>query len=172
MNDFELYRRFRKGDESAFEELYKKYSVRLYNYILRIVDDTDMAADIFEETFIKLYFSDLEERAKLSSWIYKVATNLSYKKLRRRKRESYLEENMKETPISLNPNSSLKDEVKEALLTLPEHHRVVLVLKFFEEKTCEEISQILGCPIGTVKSRIHYAISKLRSYFWEEKDEM
>lgn len=62
MNDFELYRRFKKGDESAFEELYKKYSVRLYTYILRIVDDTDMAADVFEETFIKLYFSDLEEK--------------------------------------------------------------------------------------------------------------
>jgi RNA polymerase sigma-70 factor (ECF subfamily) len=170
MNDFDLYRRFKRGDESAFEELYKRYSVRLYNYILRIVGDADMAEDILEETFIKLYFSDLVERAKLSSWIYRVATNLSYKRMRRRKRESYLEGD--ESKIFLNPRSPLKDEVEEALLLLPEHHRVVLVLKFFEGKTCGEISEILGCPEGTVKSRLHYAISKLKSYFMEEKNEM
>jgi RNA polymerase sigma-70 factor (ECF subfamily) len=167
MSDFELYRRFRRGEEQAFEELYEKYSNRLYNFALRIVGNTDLAEDIFQETFIRLSRSDLEERAKLSTWLYRVVTNLCYKALRRREVFGLREEGLGNPEDTLDPEGEaelllLRDRVRSELMKLPENHRVALTLRFFEGKNYAEIAEILLCPKGTVKSRIHYALRTLR----------
>jgi RNA polymerase sigma-70 factor (ECF subfamily) len=167
MTDFELYRRFRKGDESAFETLYDKYSVRLYNFALRIVGNTDLAEDIFQETFIRLSRSDLEERAKLSTWLYRVAANLCYKALRRKKVLGLSEIHLRNAADSFDPSAAselllLQDRVRGALMKLPDNQRVVLTLKFWEEMTYAEIAEILMCPPGTIKSRTHNALKRLK----------
>jgi RNA polymerase sigma-70 factor (ECF subfamily) len=161
---FGLYKRYKKGDEKAFEALYVKLSGGLFNYCVRLLGDWHLAEDVLVETFTKLANSDLDMRGSLKAWLYRVATNACYSFFRKKQVESkYFE--MQLSSIRSNPGPDFVKEVRlqKLLAELPEYQRVTVVLKFYERMTYQDIAEILCCPLGTVKSRIHQGLKKLRS---------
>jgi RNA polymerase sigma-70 factor (ECF subfamily) len=173
VTDFELYFRARDGDEASFNTLYQRFSTKLFNYIYRIVLDRSLAEDLLQETFIRVIKSNLEERAKFSTWLYRVATNLCYKALRCRKisfqalDDSITSEN--DDPAAALERKINKDRITKSLARLPENQRVVIVLRFWEDMPFQEIAEFLSCPIGTVKSRTFYALENLKKFFNKEE---
>jgi len=154
---------FKKGDERAFEALYHRYSGYLFNHCVRLLSDWHHAEDVVVETFTKLARSNLTSNGSLKAWLYRVATNQCYKRLRKRRGDVSLSE---ETfmPVGMDTVRQQTREmyVQKMLNQLSENHRVVMVLKFYDDMTYQEIADVLCCPLGTVKSRIHEGIKHLR----------
>ena len=173
-NDSELIHRAKAGDTTAYDLLLKKYKSSVFNLIYRMVRDTHEAEDLTQEAFIKAFNSliSFNEEYAFSTWLYKIATNNCIDFFRKRKLQTYSldkpiqykdSELQHEIPDpDLNPEKSiLADErsniIREAIKTLPEKYYTAIVLRHSEEKSYEEIAEILNLPLGTVKARIFRA---------------
>jgi RNA polymerase sigma-70 factor (ECF subfamily) len=186
MTDEQLLARLKAGETEAFDLLFQKYGPPLLNFINRIVGDRDRAEDLLQETFLRVlrHLAHYRPEARFSTWIYRIATNLCYNELRTRRRhrlvsidggggaaiESTLSGSGRKSD---DPHASvvLDEEVRqveEAIRSLPENERIVLVLRFYDEHSYAEIAEILACPVGTVKSRLHAAVRRLRQAVREE----
>ncbi len=159
-----------RGDGEAFETLYGRYRRRLYNFVLRHVQDEALAEDLFQETFLRLLRAAprWQPRARLSTWLYRVALNLCIDQGRRR-REEALPEDAAEAIAGDEPGPQGALEAAEAaawlrarVAELPAEQRAVLLLRVYEGLEEREVAEIVGCPLGTVKSRLHYALRRLR----------
>ncbi|MDP6457090.1 MAG: sigma-70 family RNA polymerase sigma factor [Candidatus Marinimicrobia bacterium] len=175
-SDEDLIFRFQKGDENAFQELVKRYRDRLMNFVYRYVGNVEDAEDIVQDTFVKLFTKKhyYRPKAKFSTWIYTIASNLAKTELRKKKRHktSYLSQmGMEEKDFDL-PIDDTTDEYTEGKFTegqiqiaiqkLPLHFRTAVILRDIQELSYEEISKILEVPLGTVKSRINRARLQLQ----------
>ncbi|MCK5521361.1 MAG: sigma-70 family RNA polymerase sigma factor [Candidatus Marinimicrobia bacterium] len=175
-SDEELIKSFQHGNEKAFRELVIRYRDKLLNFVLRFVGQEEMAEDIVQDTFIKLYTSaDMyREIAKFSTWIYTIAANLAKTELRKRKRRKLfslqdlgLDEKEYEIPSTdTDPGKELntrfsRGEITRAIYKLSEQFRTVIILRDVQELSYEEISRIVDVPEGTVKSRINRGRLKL-----------
>jgi RNA polymerase sigma-70 factor (ECF subfamily) len=127
-----------------------------------LTGNRDLAEDILEETFCRLYKSDLKKEGKLKNWLFRVATNLSYKTNRKRKHEISNPENTV-IKTKINPKEQIEKRilVQKALMKIPEKQRIVVILKFFQGMKYREIAEILNCPHNTVKTRMHGGLKKL-----------
>lgn len=135
----------------------------MFNYLVRLLSDWHYAEDILVETFTKLANSNLKESGSLKAWLYRVATNACYKLFRKNRGEvSFSEETFQQHLNDSMPDLIREIRIQKLLNELSENQRVVIVLKFYEEMTYQEIADTLCCPLGTVKSRIHEAIENLR----------
>jgi len=161
-----------KGDDprAPFEELMNRYEKKLVNYLHRTVGDFELAENLVQETFLRIYKTRLEYEptAKFKTYLYKIATNLAIDEFRKRDRHKEdLKESFDDDPDpSKNPQDSLITSekariVRESLMKLDEKHRTVIVMKWFEGLKYEQIAKILGISVGTVKSRIFYALKQL-----------
>lgn len=176
LQDNELVARFLAGNGLAFPELVRRYQSRLLNFIYRTIGDRDRAEDLVQETFIRVYrhLHRFDQAKKFSTWIYTIASNLAKNELRNRSRNPLVLfqaikknweadhrplqwEDPHYRPDDLFRKRHLRDVVEKAVEQLPEHHRVVFVLREMEGKTYEEISEITGVNLGTVKSRLNRA---------------
>jgi RNA polymerase sigma-70 factor (ECF subfamily) len=174
--DNELVARFLDGEGPAFPELVSRYQSRLLNFIYRTIGDRDRAEDLVQETFIRVYrhLHRFDQTKKFSTWIYTIASNLAKNELRNRSRNPLvLFQTIKKNweadhrplqwedphyrPDDLFRKRHLRGVVEKAVEQLPEHHRAVFVLREMEGKTYEEISEITGVNLGTVKSRLNRA---------------
>jgi RNA polymerase sigma-70 factor (ECF subfamily) len=162
LNDSEVVRSFLEGDERAFGELVKRYDGRLLNFVYRTVGDRERAQDLVQETFVRVYrhMQRFDQSKKFSTWIYTIAGNLAKNELRNRSRNPLMlfqaiRKNWEAD--DLFRKRFLKEQVEKAVAELPEHHRIVFVLRELEGKTYEEIAEITGCNLGTVKSRLNRA---------------
>jgi RNA polymerase sigma-70 factor (ECF subfamily) len=177
LTDEQLIKRFQQGDLWAFEEIVLRYRDRLKNFVYRYVNDDREAEDLVQDTFLKLYQNKhaYKEIAKFSTWIYTIAGNLAKTLLRKRKTRklmffSHLGPEDKDLDVPSNERSSqevlegLFDEkiIQKAISKLPEHFRIAIILRDVQELSYEEISNIIGKPIGTVKSRINRARLRLQ----------
>lgn len=177
ISDEELIQRFQAGEEEAFEEIVNRYANRLLNFAYRFVYDREEAEDIVQDTFLKVYQNRhaYREIAKFSTWIYTITGNLAKTILRKRRSRklsnfSQLTAEEKELDFpdrSQPPSSQLEQAVEErliqrAILNLPEHFRTVIILRDIQDLSYEEISNIIGAPLGTVKSRINRARLRLQ----------
>lgn len=176
LDDSSLVARFLDGEKRAFTELANRYHVRLMNFIYRTIGDRDRAEDLVQETFIRVYrhLHRFDQTKKFSTWVYTIAGNLAKNELRNRSRNPLVlfqtirknwdadhrplewEDNTYR-PDDLYRKRHLKSMVEDAVAQLPEHHRMVFVLREMEGKTYEEISEITGVNLGTVKSRLNRA---------------
>ena len=178
-SDEELIREFQDGNDAAFTLLVGRYKDHLINYIYRYVGDSDEADDILQEVFVRVYHKKKTYRpiAKFSTWIYTIAANLCKTELRRRGRHFFLslskgksgtDERMYEIPDSRYLSDSdaerLSDHemIQNALMKLPAKYREVIILSDLQELTYEEISEITGLNIGTVKSRLNRGRARLQ----------
>ena len=176
LSDSQVVQSFLDGYSRAFGELVGRYDKRLLNFVYRTVGDRERAQDLVQETFVRVYrhLHRFDQTKKFSTWIYTIAGNLAKNELRNRSRNPLvlfqtikknwdadhrpLEwEDTKLKPDDLFRKRHLKEMVENSVAQLPEHHRLVFVLRELEGKTYEEIADITGCNLGTVKSRLNRA---------------
>ena len=175
-DDSTLVATFLAGEKRAFTELVGRYQARLLNFVYRTTGDRERAEDLVQETFIRVYrhLHRFDQTKKFSTWIYTIASNLAKNELRNRSRNPLvLFQAIKRTwdadqrPLEWEDNTYRPDDlfrkrhlrqlVENAVDELPKHHRAVFILREMEGKTYEEIAEITGCNLGTVKSRLNRA---------------
>jgi RNA polymerase sigma-70 factor (ECF subfamily) len=190
-SDNELIRLIAREDSHAFDLLYSRYGEMIRGHLLRMIRDTARAEDLLQEVFLRLWENAArwDERGKLKSWLYRVATNLALNHLRwlRRRKERTIEfvkpgerdeAEGEMTPSWMVDASSLGPDVlaeqmeRRILLNrlvdeLPESKREAIRLVYDAGMEIQEAAEKLGVPAGTVKSRLHYAAKKLARK-WEE----
>lgn len=190
-NDRALVRSAQRGDAGAFRELVERYQRRIYQLALGMVKDPDEAMDIVQETFVRVhrYLPSFKGDSSFFTWTYRIATNLCLDQARKRGRTERidLEEGQAEAEIEagMDPpsaalagpqraalNGELKEKLDEALASLSENHRAILVLREVEGLSYEELSKVLGIRKGTVMSRLYHARlkmqTKLREYLGDD----
>ncbi len=168
------------GVEGSFEELVRRYQRPISAYVYRMVGDYEAALDLTQEIFIKVYGSLARYRSefKFSTWIYKIAHNSAVDHLRRnagreRSLSSGIEGDQYELPIesgSLSPEqeSERKErrlEIEVVVRSLPNAYRELIVLRHSQDLTYEEIVEVTGLPLGTVKNRLFRAREMMRQQF-------
>ncbi len=182
ISDEELMERFQVGDESAFVTLVHRYKDPLTNFVFRLIGELDEAHDIVQETFLRVYsHKDLYSTplAKFSTWLYRIALNLTTSALRREtRRRRYLKHGQlagfaasrpdrevldtRQSPES-HVDSSLKLQiVQDALMRISPLFREVIVLRDIQSLTYEEIAETTGLEMGTIKSRISRGRAQLQ----------
>ena len=176
LEDGDVVKAFRRGEERAFQELVSRYQARLLNFIYRTIGDRDKAEDLVQETFIRVYrhIGRFNCSKKFSTWIYTIASNLAKNELRNRARNRvcFSHPNKKDwqeddrvlrfedpstRPDDLYRKRHLKELVEKAVAQLPPHHREVFILRELQGKAYEEICEITSVKLGTVKSRLNRA---------------
>jgi RNA polymerase sigma-70 factor (ECF subfamily) len=193
-DDTSLVRDARRGDAQAFRALVERYQRRVYQLALGMVKDPDEAMDITQETFVRVhrYLPSFKGDSSFFTWTYRIATNLCLDSARRRGRSERVEmdESDAEIEARMDPpsaalagpqraalNAELKAKIDEALASLSENHRAILLLREVEGLSYEELAHALGIRKGTVMSRLFHARlkmqRKLREYLGDEvKDEV
>jgi RNA polymerase sigma-70 factor (ECF subfamily) len=171
------------GNDAAYEILYRRYEKPLLNFIYQIVFDTEVAKEIFQETFLRvaLHKKRYKPRALFKTWLFKITTNLCSDRLRRQKHRSHLSLNNKiiiddEDEVELHEmvkdDALLPDEqveraemrmmVRHAIASLSTEQRLVVSLKWYHGMKLKEIAEVMNCPLGTVKSHDYRANQQLR----------
>lgn len=177
--DEELIFRFQRDDYMAFNEIVIRYKDKLVNFIFRYTGNRDDAEDYAQDTFIKLYKSKhlYREIAKFSTWFYTIALNTVKTNIKKKNKyqsisiSDYDSENDKDFDLPderYNPddiaNSNIKMEIiQEAINSLSNIFKEVIILRDVEELEYDEIAKITGLPLGTVKSRINRGREKLKT---------
>jgi RNA polymerase sigma-70 factor (ECF subfamily) len=181
--DRQLVRRLRDRDEQAFRELMTEHRDKVYNLTLRMLGNRAEAEDVAQEVFIQVFktIDTFREESKLSTWLYRVAVNLcknriKYLARRQDRNKDQLDETTEAAassavaapggppprPDRAMEGAQIEKVLQEAIATLDEDHRVLVVLRDIEDLSIEEICAITGLPDGTVKSRLHRARLALR----------
>jgi len=157
-SDDALIARVAEGDRRAFTELYERHADRIFRFAMSIVRRAHLAEEVLQETMIVVWkrAKTFKGSAKVTTWILGICRNLAFNLLRKEKRGDRLPEERTETA---DPARSVETavHVERAMETLPDHHREVMHLVFYEEMNLKEAAEILGIPEGTVKSRMHHA---------------
>jgi RNA polymerase sigma-70 factor, ECF subfamily len=168
-----------KGDQDAFAEIVEIYSNSIYQLGYRMLGNRHEAEDIAQEAFIRAYVNikSFNQDLKFSTWLFRIATNLCIDRIRKKKPDYYLDAEVSGTdgltmysqlsskdplPEKELESLELQESVQKEILKLPEKYRSVIVLKYIEELSLNEISEILDLPLGTVKTRIHRGREALR----------
>jgi RNA polymerase sigma-70 factor (ECF subfamily) len=172
IDDKELLEKFQNENSRnfAFSQIVRKYEVRIYHLIRKMVIDHDDANDLTQETFIKVWNNlyRFREQSQLYTWIYRIAVNESLGFLNSKRRKFFLPINdiNKELSQKLDTNGGFTgDEIQlklqKALLQLPDKQRLVFNMKYFEDLSYEEISEIVGTSVGALKASYHHAVKKI-----------
>ena len=170
--DFDLVKAVGAGDQQAFEYLVKKYRNPVFNFIYRYLGERHAAEDILQEVFLGLYRAAprFEARARVSTWLFKIAYNLSMNELKRRKRLLNLKESLHGLPrTETGPSASsiieareLEEDVRTVLDQLPENQKAAMLLRVNEELSYAEISEVLSVSVSSAESLIFRARTRLR----------
>ena len=149
------------GDKDALAGLIERYQAPLRYFISRLSANPETAEDIFQDTWLTVIrrIHSLKKTDAFSTWLYRIARNKVYQQFRRKKMLSELDENIAVPNNTENDVFSTEDAAKihRCLKELLPEYREVLMLRFLEQMSYEQISQVINCRLGTVKSRIHYA---------------
>lgn len=172
--DRELVVAARAGEVRAFDALFYRYRDGIFRLGLAITKDPSNAEEIVVDTFARAYraIDRLEPDDSLRPWLYRVAVNLSYNRQPRKGITfSPLEDALNDvmtpdegSPPAVAERAEMRAVVLECVDRLGPKHKVVVVLHYLNGLNLAEIAQIVGCPVGTVKSRLHYALRKLKTH--------
>ena len=192
LKDRELVRLFRrKADESAFNELMNRHQSKIYSYIYSMINNPEIANDIFQETFTKVVSKmddTYNEQGKWIAWVMRIAHNATIDHIRKQKRyidvnSWYDEEDSRSDYFDRLTDESVVDaddqmvdkEMKSSLLNhiskLPEEQRTVVLLRHYYEMPFKEIAELTNVSINTALGRMRYALINLRKYFEEERQQ-
>jgi len=181
VQDYELIKKIKAGDSHAFKELFENYKTLVINICYRLTGNKEEAEDLTQDVFLKVYKSakSFKHHSKLSTWIYRIAVNLSLNHLRKKRQLRWLspdntskqanEETLTTLPAPSGdqPDVFLEQKEKEIIIwkminLLPENQRVALILQRYEGMSCQEIADILECSVGSVQARMHRAKENLQ----------
>lgn len=189
ISDEELMTSCSQGDSKAFAILMSRYQTRLKKYINGFVKNNDLAQDLTQETFLRAYRNreNYVPKARFAAWLYRIATNLCYDQFRRQRTSPIISLNTSFT-IQINekgdeesyelyeqlPDHSItppdveieaeeqRTRLRAAIESLSEKHRTVILMHIYNDMEYSEMAKELGCSVGTIKSRMHYAIKALK----------
>ena len=155
------------GDDEAFMALVDRYSGRLLYYIRRLLEDASRSDDVLQEVWLTVYrkLNTLRDASAFSAWLYRTARNQAISTMRDENRHDVVERQIESDLIDDSRESWLFDDIEKlhrVLTTLSAAQKEAIVLRFFEDMNYQEIAEIVGCNVGTVRSRIHYAKQALR----------
>ena len=168
----------RRRDPDLLDRLIERYQQRLYRYLLFLTGNTALAEDLFQETWIRVLERGQQYNAKsrFESWLFAIARNLVIDVSRRKKIASLEQlgdsesgqpfdpvDEQSVSPLQLLVSRENQQTVQLSLLKIPAYYREVLLLRFHEELSLEEISAVLATPISTVKSRLYRGLTALKS---------
>ena len=171
VEDRDLILQARRGKVEAYNLLVSRWEKRIFNYLFRLVKNREDALDLAQDVFLKAYqnLSRLEDLNRFAPWLYRIAHNEAYSLLRKNRPEIDLEaaiegEGWRESPSGkrLLP-LEVPLAVESAMARLSGDQREAVVLKVYQGFKFEEMSEILGCPVSTVKSRLYTALDLLKS---------
>ncbi len=167
------------GDRGAFADIVELYKDKLYHLAYRMVGNRQEAEDIVQETFLRVFrnLDRYDETMKFSTWIYRIGTNLCIDKLRKRKASYSLDADVADgegtdwyamlpsdepTPEGRVMLSETQRRIREAIDTLPEKYKSVVILRYLHDMSLQEIGDVLDMPVTTVKTRVHRGREFLR----------
>ena len=181
--DADLAAQSKQGDLSAFNMIVDRYQSHVYNLAARILGDRTAAEDIAQETFISAYRAIGRFRGgSLRSWLLRISSNLCYDYLRasRRRPEQSLDQSMlnpsfsvpsgEDSPEQMALRGELRDHIQRAILSLPEDQRAILVMVDVQGLSYAEAGEAAGVSIGTIKSRMSRARSRVRNSLMEHRE--
>ena len=166
--DEELYQiiyKTKRGDQNAFARLVNKYHGSVFRQAYAMLGNKAEAEDVTQETFIKVFYSleKLDSEYAFTSWVTRITHNMCYDYLKKKKKMTSLEQNAKVEQRELSiERSQMRLHIREAMQTLSNKHREVIVFRDIQGYTYQEIAGFLQIPVGTVKSRISFARLKLK----------
>ncbi len=175
--DEELVARSRSGDVESFNQLITRWERPIYALAYRVIGQEEDARDVTQETFLRAFrgIGAFKGQAKFSSWLYRIALNLCRDWIRRRRRTplALVPEDMEleDLAAATGPSESVEDlvarrelsaVVEAAMAKLPEEQRTAIILKEYHGMTFQEIADLQGCPLSTVKTRLYQGLSVLR----------
>ncbi len=185
LSDADLIHRFRSGQTQAFNLLAWRWQKPILNFLYRYLGNVQDAEDASQRTFMKVYqkLHDLKDSSKFQVWLYQVAANQARDQLRHRKRNAFFSIGSNSNPhsdqepepfaeIADPEGNNLESRVhqtqlhgifEEAMRTIPEDQRLIIVMKIYQDLKFVEIAEVLKLPLNTVKSRMYYGIKALRS---------
>ncbi len=180
LDDAELFSKIQSGDADAFATLYDRYHALVYTFAFRSCHDADLANEITQDVFVRLWTTASPYRPELSqfrTWLLTITRRIIYDKLRKQRRDNVIllemhgnvvgVEDLNEGPAVMNPEmvaveSWFREDVRTAMQSLHIEDRRVIELAYFQQLTLVEISRELNRPLGTIKTRLHRALKVLR----------
>ncbi len=178
VTDEQLVKAYVQGNNEAFDTLLKRHQDRIYNYIVRIIKNEDIANDIFQETFVKAILTIKQgrytENGKFPAWISRIAHNLIIDYYRQEKSENIQSADLDDVDV-LNRKELCEETIEDAIITeqirddvkylikeLPYLQREVLTMRYYQNLSFKEIAELTGVSINTALGRMRYAILNLR----------
>ncbi len=173
-DETELISRCQQGDPDALEEIFDQYHKKVYRIAYGVVRQREEALDIVQEVFIKLYRSIrfFKGQSKFYTYLYRMAMNTAIDHAREMRRSPFSSldgmegfqpsDGVEKRPDSILLRKELEEKVKRVLEKLPNDQRMALIFREIEGLSYQEISETMGCSIGTVMSRLHYARKRIQ----------
>ena len=176
--------RSRQGDDVAFTQLVKRYEKELYHFLARFCNSESLGMEVFQETFLQVFLSAdrFQTDRSFRPWLYTIASNKARDALRKQSRRPAVQLGSLDEDKSDNAlwDSLLRDEnspdqileaqqttqrVRQVVAAMPDHLREILILAYFQQLPYKEIAEMLNIPLGTVKSRLHAAVTRFGKDF-------
>ena len=179
LTDEELVTRSRGGDADSFNQLVLRWERPIYALAYRVIGREEEARDVCQDTFLRAYraLPGFKGEAKFSSWLYRIALNLCRDWIRRQRRAPVMQMPEGADPVemagergpvesieTLVARRELSAVVEEAMALLPEEQRTAIILKEYHGMTFQEIADLQGCPLSTVKTRLYQGLTVLRRH--------
>ncbi len=177
-----LVKRAQEGDLSAYDELVRRYQERIYATLYQMTSNHEDANDLAQESFIKAYqaLKSFKGNSSFFTWVYRIAVNKTINFLKQRKNRGHMSLNDLDFQAEHDPDlvalvsdktprrdlnlAELQEKLNAAMQKLSEDHRLVVTLHDIQDLSHEEISKIMDCNVGTVRSRLYYARQQLQAY--------
>ena len=158
--------------EKGLRMMMDAYQSRLFWHIKRLIVDADATKDVLQDSFIKAYqnFDRFKKESQLYTWLYRIATNEALQQLNKNKKMQKTDEDAEYYMMNLVSDNAEKDAdeiqilLQKAIQTLPEKQKLVFMMRYYDELSYEEISQILDMSVGTLKTNYHYAKEKIEQF--------
>jgi len=170
LSDEELIKLVRTGEVEPYDELVRRYQIKIHDLCYKMVKNYDDARDVAQEVFLKAYrnINKFRGHSKFSTWLYRIAVNTSLNFIKRQRPTEEINEEIlelpRDNPVQRYKNKRIREEIYRAVGRLPNVQRTVFTLRALEEMPYQEISEILKKPLSTVKVDYHLAVKNLKNY--------
>ncbi|WP_044641058.1 RNA polymerase sigma factor [Risungbinella massiliensis] len=172
MQDQEWIKQIQMGDHAAFAQLYQRYARDVYQYIYLYMNHRQTTEDLVQETFLRAYKNSYQydlNKSAIRTWLHRIAAHLCIDNIRKKKpNEVTLEIYYEPKLAGIADKVENQIWIKKFLTRLPDLNRSILILAYYQGFKGKEIAEIVGIPVGTVKSKLHYSLQKLKTWMNEE----